>query len=165
MDNRNFVGWIVLNNTVDITDPCYDKSVWCRINDVPIEPGTYACFEHVTSDGRTSACEILIGVRSNEDFEIFQEEGEFVGAIGVDAGLAGFFADKRNKFFDIVGYDELEKYYHVGENGYILPMGESNTAVDDNAFFTSSGYGDGEYEVYGVANSDGNYYWLCIRFC
>ena len=28
---------------IDLTDPCYDKKTWCRINDVQIKPGEYRC--------------------------------------------------------------------------------------------------------------------------
>lgn len=42
MNNRTeeYVGKIMLGDKVDITDPCYDKSVWCRMT-VDCKPGEY----------------------------------------------------------------------------------------------------------------------------
>ena len=43
------VGHIILGNTVDVTDPCYDKDVWCRTTLHDMIPGKYKC-EAVIAD-------------------------------------------------------------------------------------------------------------------
>lgn len=41
---RVFAGTIqIKGDEVDVTDPCYDKNVWCRTK-VKIYPGTYECY-------------------------------------------------------------------------------------------------------------------------
>ena len=31
------------HGSVDITDPCYNRDVWCRMTDVKIRNGVYTC--------------------------------------------------------------------------------------------------------------------------
>ena len=38
------IGVMDFHGSVDITDPCYDKDVWCRMNNVKISEGEYACY-------------------------------------------------------------------------------------------------------------------------
>ena len=33
------IGVMDFHGSVDITDPCYDKDVWCRMNNVKISEG------------------------------------------------------------------------------------------------------------------------------
>lgn len=35
------IGVMDFHGSVDITDPCYDKDVWCRMNNVKISEGEY----------------------------------------------------------------------------------------------------------------------------
>ena len=50
--------------SVDITDPCYDQGVWCRMNSVPIKPGKYTCIiwrqrERYKIDGEPHVSDIV----------------------------------------------------------------------------------------------------------
>ena len=40
---KRIIGVREFGDTIDVTDPCYDDDVWCRLNDVKIVPGTYRC--------------------------------------------------------------------------------------------------------------------------
>lgn len=40
---KRVVGSMTIGDSVDITDPCYNRDVWCRLNDVSVTPGNYAC--------------------------------------------------------------------------------------------------------------------------
>lgn len=54
MKKRNFtdVGYLSIDNgKIDITDPCYDRDVWCRVNDVEVVPGKYVCQIEKQNDG------------------------------------------------------------------------------------------------------------------
>ena len=87
-------GTIELPDKIDITDPCYDKDVWCRINNFPIEPGTYECYTFEANNEETGGWGnriARIGIRKDKAIYYARE-----GSIGVDAGLAGFFIDKPN---------------------------------------------------------------------
>ena len=40
---RKKIGTMDFHGSVDITDPCYDRDVWCRMTDVKIRKGVYTC--------------------------------------------------------------------------------------------------------------------------
>lgn len=174
-----FIDSIELGNKVDITDPCYKRNVWCRINDVPVMPGEYICkAKRVFMDGAymddedmihfptnhsdSRIAEIKIIYREYESF-INENEWEFVGEIGVDAGLAGFlpspysapegdgwsaFCDKIGRLDDSSKIPEPEDAYGVK---YDCLYG---TYYEDDRFFSLSGYGDGGYDVFGIKKGD-----------
>lgn len=55
---RKVIGQKEFPSHVDITDPCYKRDVWCRMNDVPIREGLYTCIawyhtENIVTDGRS----------------------------------------------------------------------------------------------------------------
>jgi len=135
-------------NTIDITDPCYDRNTWCRKNDVEIKPGKYDCFvtevpETYTYDGKTET------YQTTESIEIEFVENRIAGGwggwehfceIGVDAGLAGFFENKpdysREEWSEVC--DTIRKAEMDGKKAYDIDCG----------FFSNTAYGDGEYPVY-----------------
>lgn len=92
------IGVMDFHGSVDITDPCYDKDVWCRMNNVKISEGEYACYvwRHTDKgkyeDGTPYSYILVgaIGIYRNGDIPR-QKDMEEIGSIGVDAGLAGFF--------------------------------------------------------------------------
>lgn len=40
---RKKIGTMDFHGIVDITDPCYNRDVWCRMTDVKIRNGVYTC--------------------------------------------------------------------------------------------------------------------------
>ena len=88
---RKKIGVMDFHGSVDITDPCYDKDVWCRMNDVKISDGEYTCnVWHHTDKGTykdgTPYSYILvgaIGIYRNGDIPR-QKDMEKIGSIGVD---------------------------------------------------------------------------------
>lgn len=136
-----YVGTIILGTKVDITDPCYNKDVWCRMT-VDCEPGEYKGYVEMIDEGdwgmRVASVSIFKG-----DKIWGVEEMECIGSIGVDAGLAGFFNDKPDFNGDEWGTfcDKIWKRKGDAWNLY-------------DGIFSSSGYGDGDYAVY--ANEDRN---------
>ena len=97
---RKKIGVMDFHGSVDITDPCYDRDVWCRMNDVKIKDGMYTCmvWRHTFKgeyEGKpyTEQCVGIIGIYL--DGVIPQQKAmKEIGSIGVDAGLAGFFHHK-----------------------------------------------------------------------
>lgn len=124
------VGKKAFPGVIDITDPCYDKDVWCRYNGLYIVPGVYDCFMNVEQlEHRVSSCSIFL-----EGVDRSKLKSSLLTRIGVDAGLAGFFFDKPD-YTDDQWKDFCERI-------------DGNVAsIYDEGFFTSSGYGDGEYPV------------------
>ena len=148
------------NGLVDITDPCYERSVWCRMNDVRVRPGKYDCFSFVgeIDDWGPRVWINQIVHQEVDEFDHFRME--CIGSIGVDAGLAGFFAkdknysdkewadfcseiNRQNKIFREPGDTLYRSYFKIDEDGK-SPVG----------FFTQSGCGDGGYDVYAAKVGD-----------
>lgn len=146
-----YVGNLDLSHgRVDVTDPCYDRDVWCRFS-TDVLPGMYKCYAAKNDIGRVSKIRIV-----HEDFDDKELawSTEPYEDIGVDAGLAGFFNNKPD-----YGDDEWMHFCaELGEadghhRGHFW-SGKKNVYIADNCFFTQSGWGDGSYPVY-VAETDG----------
>ena len=130
------IGKIELGNTVDITDPCYDKGTWCRMT-TECQPGLYTGIANVIDEG-------VWGERVAQLF-IFKDGietgfSEIIGCIGVDAGLAGFFNNKPDykgdawmDFLVEANVFKTKDKYNYDDNYYITK----------NGIFSKSGYGDG----------------------
>ena len=142
-----FIGTLMLNDKVEITDPCYDSVTWCQLK-TNCEPGEYYGYAELSDEGEWG-----IRVRSisiyKDDIQCNMEKMERIGNIGVDAGMAGFFRDKPDfpgdewdKFLCDSGVFKANGEYDYDKNYYNIPYG----------LFSSSGYGDGGYNVY--ANED-----------
>lgn len=156
------VGTITLNDTCDVTDPCYNKDVWCRTTVKNMKPGIYECHAALSDEDdwgiRVAETRIL--------HENFRPDGrtvwERVGDIGVDAGLAGFFDNKP---------DFTDEQWHDFCNG-MNKGGCYETAAKDaylgkfdgrDGFWTHSGYGDGCYDLF-AAEKDGKIVGLWLIF-
>lgn len=138
----------IADDKIDITDPCYDNSVWCRTQK-PIIPGRYNCYAGEGSKwGRRVYSLILLA-------DGFGLDGRYdvqsVANIGVDAGLAGFFVNKPDYsddewdriceyIFKQDGSGQTKKFWIVDENSPLKCKG----------FFSESGVGDGVYLLYEV---------------
>ena len=134
-----YVGTIELGTKVDITDPCYDKGTWCRMT-TDCEPGTYKGYIEMSDEGKWGMRVATISIFKGDKMWGI-EEMEHIGNIGVDAGLAGFFNDKPD--FNDEEWSELCDKIYVGNVWNLY-----------NGIFSSSGFGDGFYNVY--ANEERN---------
>ena len=122
--------------TIEVTDPCYDKVVWCRTN-IDVLPGKYEGTAHF-ENGRVKMLQII-----HEDYTATIDDCTFVenyNEIGVDSGLCGFFQDKPD-FSDEEWHSFCEEYFFNESCGQV-PYG----------FWSSSGYGDGCYTVFEYHN-------------
>lgn len=139
---RKKIGIKDFHGSVDVTDPCYSKDVWCRLNDVKISEGEYVCYawyhtdEGKYSDGTPYSYTLVgaIGIYRNGDIPR-QKDMEEIGSIGVDAGLAGFFHNKPD-------YSDEEW------GAFCDRIRHGDAWLTEDGFYSSSGYGDGCYGVY-----------------
>mgnify|MGYP003295791021 CR=1 FL=1 len=137
---RKKIGTKHFEGIVDITDPCYDKDVWCRMA-AEIKSGEYTCYiwrntEYEEYNGRQYK-DVRVGVIGIYLDGIIppQRSMKEIGSIGVDAGLAGFFMNKPD--------------YNDNEWDRICNLVDKGDAwIIDEGFFSESGYGDGCYGVY-----------------
>ena len=140
------VGDIQLGSVTEATDPCYNRDVWCRINNIDTLPGKYQCFIFVKDKGewgmrvaRLRVCHESIDLEATDDDLC----NEYIGEIGVDAGLAGFYNNKPD-----YNDEEWAEFCKFRGQYYIRPEGVCSL----------SGYGDGGYAVYGRIAPDGKCY-------
>ena len=145
--------------TIDITDPCYDKDVWCRMNDVSIKEGEYTCMiSEATYDdvfnGKPFQYRIVesISIRLSGELPTGTRSAH-LGEIGVDAGLAGFFNNKPD-YTDLEWKNLCNRLNHSQEEAWIF----------DEGFFSSSGHGDGSYSVFADRNENNEIVGLVIYF-
>ncbi|MCD7888111.1 MAG: DUF4241 domain-containing protein [Clostridiales bacterium] len=147
------VGHKDFKGSVDITDPCYKRDVWCRMNDVKIAEGSYLCavWKNDNPTDRFDEGRIFqIGIY--HDGKLPEREAmEKIGDIGVDAGLAGFFHEKPD-FSDEEWGDFCNR------------IGMGHVFLEEDSFFSSSGYGDGMYPVYAAKDGAGQIVALEICF-
>lgn len=153
---RKKLGIMDFHGSVDITDPCYNRDVWCRMNDVKIKEGNYTCMVWYQTDkgeydGKTYSYKVvgIIGIYLDGVVPA-QRAMKEIGSIGVDAGLAGFFHHKPD--YDDAAWAEFCDRVSHGDAWMI-----------ENGFYSSSGYGDGGYGVFAF-HEDGEIRALEIRF-
>lgn len=152
---RKKIGTKYFEGMVDITDPCYDRDVWYRMN-AEVKAGEYTCYVWRHTNKRVfmnkeykDICVGVIGIYLNGVIPP-QKSMENIGYIGVDSGLAGFFMNKPD-----YNFDEWHDFYDSIRNG--------DAWIKDEGFFSSSGDGDGEYPVY-ASKVNGEIIALEIRF-
>ena len=143
---------------VDITDPCYTRDTWCRINGQEIEPGEYICIAEFNQDSRVGC---LVITKEMEYYENVVAD-KYIGEIGVDSGTAGFFNQELNLNRKELGdiFDCLLSKENLYKKVYFSPYDEFGC----HGFFSESGYGDGGYPVYAHLNKNGIPDALEIRF-
>ena len=139
--------------TVDITDPCYDNDVWCRNNNLSIEPGGWMAINWV-ADGRTFCLE-LFNLNYLEDYNTMDQQANEIGKIGVDAGMVGVFENKPN-------YNE-EEWFALCDATHHGKLTSNKKEMKCKGVICCSGYGDGYYSVYGFKNEN-KYTYLRLEF-
>ena len=152
---KKLIGRKHFEGLIDITDPCYNKDVWCRMN-ATVKAGTYECrvwkqTEKYEYEGKEHKYQIvgIIGIYLDGIIPP-QKQMEEIGSIGVDAGLAGFFMNKPD-------YTD-EQWTEFCES-----ICKGDAWIKDEGFFSSSGDGDGCYGVYAY-KQNGEITALEIRF-
>lgn len=147
------IGTMTLGNTVDITDPSYDKRVSCRMTTECV-PGEYVghIIVYNRHDEWGERVSSIIISKDDKANEIGVDSMKKIGSIGVDVGLAGFFNNKpdftENKWYDFLRESGVRG--KDGRNDY------SKRCYDcEYGLFSESGYGDGVYDVYAFPEKDG----------
>ncbi len=132
----------VTNGSIDVTDPCYDKEneeKKIRFS-LPIQNGKYDCL-FTRKDQRVSSCSIVL---NGVDESKLVNEWTVVDTIFVDSGLAGFFIDKP----DYTDKEWKSLCNELADKDKKSSRDLHGVYMRKDAFFTSSGLGDGQYEVF-----------------
>lgn len=152
------------------SDPCYTNDVWCMgiVNNV--KSGTWSADVDET-DGSSSWGRRIAKLRvhhTDSGVETMSSKWiKLTGTFGVDSGQFGFFdarhyrkadsvKDQTKHDFggtDVADTDE-EKWYRACCH---LTLSPDSWGVIPNGAVSSSGYGDGSYDVYALKNAQGEY--------
>ena len=164
----------VVSGTLVCSDPCYSLDVWCMgvVNNV--KKGKWiADIELLDLGGWGERISMLVVSHENNSFPIFNFDNPLNFTAGVDSGQFGFF-DKdfyRNdeKAKDLPKYDfSIDFDKEVGDVWYRacaeLTLSSENWGVLPNGAVSSSGIGDGSYDVFEQKNAEGEVIALCCVF-
>jgi len=181
------VGKINLKSgTVIVTDPCYNKGIWCSGSLDNVKKGEWNCFlkksdesgwgirnaeikiihndiksdNVVDNDIKVERSEKLKSIEGSEEKYIFWELTDI--DVGVDSGQAGIFDNSiyPNSKDERGKYGDTTKFYGkcCQKTG-----GGNSCGIIDGGFVSSSGYGDGSYTCY-VAKKDDEIVAIKIEF-
>lgn len=146
---------IELENRVVVSDPCYSLSTWCQGVIENAKPGKWICdYEREYNDeGRVSKLIIRHIEHPNAEPDKLMDF-----EVGVDSGTAGVF-----------DYDYYAQYHEDGldedwyEKYVVSNCDEHGVIIENQGFWTESGYGDGGYECY-VSETDSEVVAISIIF-
>lgn len=165
---------ITLEENVIVSDPCYSDEVWCQMKLSNVLPGEYRTFCKKTEvEDWGNRVSMLMVVHSDHEFEDL--EWEPAGNIGVDSGQAGIFSksqyrdDNQNVQLgdgDISFFSE-GFFQKSGDRWYTKvcshTLGERHWGTFKNGAVSSSGFGDGGYDVF-TASVNGKIVGICIDY-
>ena len=136
------------------SDPCYRIGTWCQ-NSIPARNGKYEVYLTRKESGcwgeRNWKLEVI-----HEDFTHFKADEldwEMVGGrFGVDSGTFGFFDyDYYAKCHDEEDMDTFDEWYDIK---VCSAINDFWNVCDGRGVWSSSGFGDGSYDVDAVWDGD-----------
>ena len=140
-------GNIKLSRKVVISDPCYDRSVWCMATDVDVKPDSYATYIFKKDEkewGIRVAAIMAIHADYSGSLQNDWEPCDY--SIGVDSGQCGIFDDAVYPANESTSgeYGDEDSFY--GECCKLTLSDEQGGILKSrNGIVSSSGYGDGSY--------------------
>jgi hypothetical protein len=172
----------IKSGSIVCSDPCYVIPTWCQGIVDNVKNGTWLAEVDMKDEGNWGVRVASLFIVNKHAFEnqgvfpisesVFDEEPlNFAG--GVDSGQFGFF-DK-----DFYRNDELAKDLdkeNFGENYDMqsgdtwyracskLTLGNDQWGVLPNGVVSSSGFGDGSYDVFGLKDDSGEYVAFAVVF-
>jgi hypothetical protein len=148
-------------NAVTVTDPCYEPGTWCAKTIKNILPGKWNCRAFTKKCGTWGRRIAALTIR-HEDYPKGRI-GHFAGVAGVDSGQCGFFdPDYFEKNQPDDDYDNPSSWYRRVCD--ITSSGPEWGTIDGYGVVSSSGYGDGGYDIYTRRNRDGRVVGVMLRF-
>lgn len=161
--DERFIGAVKFGKDVEVTDPCYTPDLGCGYTAHDFEPGAYNAYIMMNEDGDRVAELIVYNSEYDTDARKRKIHWEYDGCgIAVDSGQAGFFDEdyyiegkKIDDAEDGKDFDKMKGFYKDCCN---LTLSREPYGVLANGLGTvsSSGYGDGVYDLLTVKNATGN---------
>lgn len=171
-----------LGKEVVVSDPCYTIPTWCQIIVNNVLPGYYEPHTKRSDlDGWGNRISALLAI--HEDYIGKEDELnltwiDHAGEVGVDSGQAGIFSResyRNDSITDRIGLGEGDisffskfpsdedgqKWYtHISSR----TLGTSGWGLYDEGVVSSSGIGDGSYDLYVLTTEDGVVVGFCIDY-
>lgn len=163
-------GFEMTSQTMRVSDPCYDRDVWCCGTFGKCKTGTWEAGVLKTDMGDWGVRCAVLAVRHKEtgpvysvirQRKVYQMKDGWLEQpidVGVDSGQAGFYDEafyQDNSIFK--GMPEPEHDY--GDLWYNhacdITLSEMSAGVMPYGVVSSSGFGDGSYVCYTHKGSDG----------
>ena len=161
----------ITSGSLVCSDPCYATDVWCMETVNNVKKGTWVAHSNIETVGSWGQrnCDLII---HHKDVHINERAFERIsGSFGVDSGQFGFFdADhyrKADSVKDMPKYDFGGQFLTDdsdvdGDTWYAacckITLDEPESyGVLPNGVVSSSGFGDGSYDVYGIKDAQGEY--------
>ena len=174
---------IKLGTEVVVSDPCYTIPTWSQVIVNNVLPGYYEPIvkkHEVDGWGNRVSVQMCI----HEDYIGKEDELDLTwvehgGTVGVDSGQAGIFSREsyRNDSItdriglgdgDISFFGNFNRLDEEGEKWYInmcsRTLGVLQHGVYDEGMVSSSGFGDGSYDLYVLTTPDEVVVGFCIDF-
>lgn len=161
---HKYIGEFECGEKMFASDPCYQRVEYTDRSSavIPVVPGTWKT-SVVTSDegswGNRVAELYAYHKESEDDGYMNPWNWEYFSSCGVDSGQLGFFDYKKYP----IGVNGYEAEYDDEENWYKKACNETYIEKNPNKKFgivegmgvnSSSGFGDGEYEIFVARNND-----------
>jgi hypothetical protein len=149
---------IKLGSEVVVSDPCYEIPTWCQAVIDGVLPGNYRATVLKQDEGDWGTrCSKIIAIHEDFNYESKFKWTYYPASIGVDSGQCGIFSKesyrKDDHKFDFEPYvfgDDFDRedgdvwYRHMVK----LTLDDNRWGVYDSGIVSSSGYGDGSYNLY-----------------
>ena len=171
----------IVSGTIVASDPCYKIPTWCQGIIENVRKGTWLAKVDVSDEGawgmRIASLTVVNKDALNPQLEskivdmYSTEPLNFDG--GVDSGQFGFFdkdfyqnddvakgLDKAD-FGDDYDTQDGDKWYRACAK---LTLADESWGVLPNGAVSSSGYGDGSYDVFGIKDENGEYVALSVLY-
>ena len=162
---------IRLGGEVIVSDPCYEIPTWCQEVIDNVRPGVYDTQVDISDEGdwgqRIKSLTVI-----HEEFKGDNNWEQYSTAIGVDSGQAGVFCKSTYRKDDIAqdmpwltekgdpfGDHPIRPQKEDGEQWYVKMCDRTLSTkegwgVYDTGVVSSSGYGDGQYQLEVLQSGD-----------
>lgn len=143
-----------------VTDPCYERVSETDMlqSVVPVKPGKWFARIQTSDEGNWGSR--VAELTANHHENVLSPYWEWYGSCGVDSGQLGFF-DYDKYPIGVNGYtaeyDDVNNWYKKACNETYQENNKEKKAgiVEGMGVNSSSGFGDGQYEVFVGRNDDG----------
>ena len=181
---ENIGSFVVTGGKIRVTDPCYNKEVWCAGVLKNCVPGRYDAYIARQDEGDWGIRVAMLVIKHEdcaakieEADKVFADEDGCVHAsylwknsgidVGVDSGQCGFF-DEDNVFTDLAVEGMPAAISDYGSSFYDhccdITLTEKSAGVITHGCVSSSGLGDGGYCCYYRRNEFGQVNMACILY-